>query len=51
MRFPWNLPQCDYPGCDRKVRKSGEHHCKIHYDLILTKIGKIIARRQEERGQ
>lgn len=50
MKIPWKLPQCNYPGCNYRVRKRGESHCRMHYDLILTKIGKIIARRQREKS-
>lgn len=50
MKIPWKLPQCNYPGCNYKVRKREESHCKAHYEEILAKVGSIIARQQRERS-
>jgi hypothetical protein len=41
MRIPWFLPQCGYPGCQFKVWKRHEVHCRKHYEQVLAKIGRI----------
>ena len=41
MRIPWGLPQCNYPGCNYKVWKRNEVHCKAHYWEILYKVARV----------